>query len=94
MFSSRGRIRRAGRDLAQHRVDVRPLEGPAPGERDIETDAQRVDVGARVELDPTGDLLGADVIRRADQLMRRGQLGRTLDTNETEVHQEEITLGD
>ena len=53
-------------DLDHQRVVVLFQEGEAPGERLVEDDAQRVDVGSRVELEAAAGLLRAHVRGRAD----------------------------
>ena len=56
--------------LVHHRAGRLAVERRAAGHQVVHRRAQRVDVGAEVDVHVAADLLGADVIRRAVRLAR------------------------
>ncbi len=71
----RGRLRRGGEVLHRDLDRRLAVERRLAGQQLVEDDAERVEVGARVDLASLG-LLGREVLRRADDRARLGHLAR------------------
>jgi hypothetical protein len=79
-------LRLAERDGEEDLLERLAVERLHQGERLVEHDAERVDVGAVVDGDPLGErLLGAQVVRRAGDVAGAREAARLLVLREAEV---------